>query len=390
MRAGDKTIEISASDLSHFLGCRHRTGLDIAVARRLLTAPSGVDPIVMLLQQRGLAHERSYADSLRDDGLKVIDLADRYGDDALSTSVEAMRSGLDVILQPALRGGKWFGRPDILRRVEGSSNFGAWSYEVFDTKLAKETRGGTVLQLALYSHLLGEIQGKQPEYFSVVTPDLDEPIQKYRTDDYAAYFRLIRDQLDATSGLEPKAITDANYPERVDHCDVCRWWQRCDKRRHDDDHLSLVAGISHLQIREFQSAGVATLAELASLPIPLPFTPRRGAVDTYENTREQARVQLKGRLGGILYHELLPIELGQGLTRLPVPSPGDIFLDLEGDPFARDGGREYLFGLVSVSANGAVKYRSFWAYNDAQERAAFESVMDLILESLKAHPDWSN
>src|SRR5277367_2412332 len=113
MRAGNKTIEISASDLSHFLGCRHRTGLDLAVARGLLEAPSWVDPIVAVLQQRGLEHERSYADSLRDEGLRVIDLADRFGDDALAASVDAMRSGLDVILQPALRVGKWFGRPDI-------------------------------------------------------------------------------------------------------------------------------------------------------------------------------------------------------------------------------------------------------------------------------------
>lgn len=386
MRAGDKAIEISASDLSHFLGCRHRTGLDLAVARGMLKAPSWVDPIVAVLQQRGLEHERSYADSLREQGLKVSDLADRFGDDLLIASVDAMRSGLDVILQPALHVGNWFGRPDILRRVEGSSNFGAWSYEVFDTKLAKETRGGTVLQLALYSDLLRAIQGTQPEFFSVVTPDLDDPVQKFRTADFSAYFRLIRAQLDATTRLEPKAITDANYPERVDHCDVCRWWQICDKRRHDDDHLSLVAGISHLQIRELQRAGIVTLAELASLPLPLPFKPRRGAVETYENTHEQARVQLQGRSKGVPYHELLPIEQGQGLTRLPEPSPGDIFLDLEGDPFARDGGREYLFGLVSVSVKGAVTYQSFWAHNDTEERDAFESVMELILRSWKAHP----
>lgn len=173
------------------------------------TAPSWVDPIVAVLRQRGLKHERSYADSLRKQRLKVVDLADRFGDDALIETVDAMRSGLDVILQPALRDGKWFGRPDILRRVKGSSKFGPWSYEVFDTKLAKETRGGTVLRLALYSDLLGAIQGTPPEYFYVVTPHLDAPIQRYRTDDFSAYFRLLRAQLDAMIALEPEAITDA-------------------------------------------------------------------------------------------------------------------------------------------------------------------------------------
>ena len=62
--------------------------------------------------------------------------------------------------------------------------------------------------------------------------------------------------------------------------------------------------------------------------------------------REQARVQLEGRIKKEPVHELLlPIEEGQGLARLPAPSAGDVFLDLEGARFARDGGREYLFGL---------------------------------------------
>jgi len=121
MRASDKTIEISASDLSNFLSCRHRTGLDLAVARGLLAAPSWIDPMVEVLQQRGLEHEASYADSLREQGLEVVDLAGRSGGDLLLESIDAMRSGADVILQPALRVGKWFGRPDILRRVIGLS-----------------------------------------------------------------------------------------------------------------------------------------------------------------------------------------------------------------------------------------------------------------------------
>ncbi len=386
MRAQGTTIEISASDLSQFLGCRHRTGLELAVVRGMLTAPTWVDPIIAVLQQRGFEHERGYADSLREQGLQVADLSDRVGADSLEASIEAMRSGIDVILQPALRRGRWFGRPDILRRVDGVSKFGAWSYEVFDTKLAKETRGGTVLQLALYSELLTVEQGTTPEYFSVVTPDPDSPVQRYRTNDFAAYYRLIRSQLDATTVLEPRAITDANYPEQVEHCDVCRWWSVCDKRRHDDDHLSLVAGISHLQIRELRNAGVGTLASLAGLPLPLPFKPRRGALETYERIHEQARVQLEGRLQGSPYHELLPIQENQGLARLPLPARGDIFLDLEGDPFARDGGREYLFGLVSVEADGASPYRSFWAHNDAEERLAFEAAMNVILELWATNP----
>ena len=349
-------------------------------------APAWIDPVMLVLQQRGLDHERNYADSLRSDGLTVVDLADHGGDDAVDGSLDAMRAGTNVILQSALWNGRWFGRPDVLRRVETPSAFGPWSYQVLDTKLAKDTRGGAVLQLALYSELLGVVQDAIPEMFHVVTPDPNAPVQTFRVQDFSAYFRFIRTRLEVTAQREPDAIAAANYPEPVEHCDVCRWWSVCDKRRRADDHLSLVAGVSRLQSRELQAAGVATLAQLGALPLPLSFTPRRGAIETYVRVREQARLQLAARTQGAPVHELLPITPDQGFARLPAPSPGDVFLDLEGDPFARDGGREYLFGLVTVAPDGTTSARAFWACSDSEERAAFEAVVDEVLQSWAADP----
>jgi uncharacterized protein len=45
-------------------------------------------------------------------------------------------------------------------------------------------------------------------------------------------------------------------------------------------------------------------------------------------------------------HEVLELTDEHGLTLLPEPSFGDIFFDLEGDPFVGLSGREYLFGFV--------------------------------------------
>jgi uncharacterized protein len=386
MRVSGQTLELSASDLSHFLACRHRTALDLAVAQGALAAPSWVDPALVLLQERGLEHERRYVETLREQGLQTLDLSVFSGEEAVARTPDAMRAGVDAIIQPALRDGRWFGRPDLLRRVDTPGIFGPWSHEVVDTKLAQETRGGTILQLALYSELLQVVQATPPERFHVVTPDPASPVQSYRVQDFAAYFRLVRSGLEATSVQDPKRIASANYPEPVEHCDVCRWWSSCNKRRHDDDHLTLVAGISRLQMRELEHAGIATLASLGTLALPLPFSPRRGASDTYVRVREQARVQLRGRSEGMPIHELLPISADHGLSRLPAPSPGDGFLDLEGDPFARDGGREYLFGLVVVAGDGSTRYSAHWAHSDAEECKAFEAVVDCILESWDANP----
>ena len=43
---------------------------------------------------------------------------------------------------------------DVLRRVDVPSGLGAWSYEPVDTKLARETRAGTILQLCTYCEML--------------------------------------------------------------------------------------------------------------------------------------------------------------------------------------------------------------------------------------------
>ena len=342
--------------------------------------------MLALLQERGLIHEREYADTLRARGLTIVDLSECAGEAAVERTVSAMRAGADAILQAALRNERWFGRPDVLCRVDAPSVLGAWSYQVSDTKLARETRGGTILQLALYSELLAALQGLMPEEFHVVTPDLERPVQSFRIQDFAAYFRLVRTRLESAVRGEAEAIAAANYPEPVEHCDKCRWWSACDKRRRADDHLSLVAGISHLQTRELQAAGIATLERLGTLPLPLPFNPRRGANETYVRVREQARVQLAGRVADAPLHELLPITPEHGFSRLPAPSAGDLFLDIEGDPFAREGGREYLFGLVSVAPDGKQTSRAFWACTDTEERMAFEAVVDEILRSWAANP----
>jgi hypothetical protein len=49
--------------------------LDLGVAQGRLTALSWVDPVLLQLQQRGLVHERKYANELIAKGLTVADLA---------------------------------------------------------------------------------------------------------------------------------------------------------------------------------------------------------------------------------------------------------------------------------------------------------------------------
>jgi len=383
MKLDGSLLLLAATDLANHLACRHLTELDRAVAEGRLGAPAWRDPALELLQERGLAHERGFVESLRAGGLDVVDLRDVEGASAAERTLQAMRRGAGAIVQGELCEGRWRGRADVLVRVASPSALGDWSYEVYDTKLAQETRGGTVLQLCLYSDLLGRRQGRAPEYMHVVKPGEGFPRETFRLADFQAYYRLVKGRLEEAVDRPPSGST---YPNPTNHCDVCRWWRECDERRHVDDHLSLVAGLGSLHIGELQRQGIGTLEEFAVRPEPLPERPVRGSLEAFDRAHGQARVQLQGRREARPVHELLPAEAGRGLARLPEPDAGDLFFDIESDPFVDGGGLEYLLGVAFRGAGGTLEYRSFWGLDRAAERRAFEDFMDFVMERWRGHP----
>ena len=379
------TVQLSASDLVGHLNCRNLTELDLAVAKGALAKPRVWNPLLDVARERGLRHEQGYVDHLRSSGFEVETIAGmEFNQDAVAATAKAMSLGREVIVQGAFLADNWGGRPDVLLRVETPSSLGDWSYEVVDTKLSRETKGGTVLQLSLYSDLLGKAQGLTPQWFHVIAPWSEYQPQTFRVADFAAYYRRVRASLEQAVELDQ---TIDVYPDPKPFCDVCRWQGRCDAKRRADDHLSLVAGISKIQIAELAEHAVTTCAALAAMPIPLTFKPGRGSASALERVREQARIQVEGRAAGVvLYERLLPVP-GFGLAKLCEPSPGDIFLDFEGDPFVGDGGLEYLFGYSFRGEDGQERYVADWAFSRAEERAAFERFIDFVMNRLSRHPD---
>lgn len=157
-RVGDR-FELSATDLVGYLNCHHLAALDRAVAEGALPKPKVWDPLLQILSERGAAHEQNYVEHLTQAGLDVIRIDGIEVTTAAVTETRAaMQRGVPVIAQAALTHLGWNGRTDILRRVEIPSGLGGWSYEPIDTKLARETKAGTVLQLCLYADLLTEAQ----------------------------------------------------------------------------------------------------------------------------------------------------------------------------------------------------------------------------------------
>src|SRR5215207_10151134 len=118
MKSNQGQIRFSASDLSNHLACRHITSLDFAILAGLRSAPTWHSPDAWVLQQRGLEHENAYIESVTRPGISVADLRP-VGDEkaAHAQTIEAMRAGVNVIVQAVLTEGNWFGKADLLRKV---------------------------------------------------------------------------------------------------------------------------------------------------------------------------------------------------------------------------------------------------------------------------------
>jgi uncharacterized protein len=370
-------IHLSASDLSTHIACEHATFLNINEAKGLLAPPKSIDALLNVLQQKGEEFEDDYMKQLRDEGKSVIEIDKADRRQALHDTLKAMRSGVDVIYQARLEHDIWNGWADFLIKVDEASALGNWSYEVMDTKLSKETKAGAILQICLYSEMLREIQGCMPAYMHINNPNGQH---RYRTDDYMAFYRLMKNKMMKAISMHEDVI----YPEPVPHCDICKWWERCNERRRKDDHLTFIAGIGKNQIRELQIQNIATLEETAHLHNGALFKPGKGSADTYKRLAYQASLQVTWRTTKLPVFEMLPLEEDCGFFKLPEPSPHDIFFDFEGDPFAGTAGIEYLFGWLDNSEAG--HYNELWATNDAEEKKALETFIDTVMQTRHKDP----
>ena len=334
-----------------------------------------------MVARRGLEHEKAYVDTLLASGKTVLSFDGprttiRLLRDAHERTIAAMRRGPDYVYQATFFDDRWIGTADLLMRVEEPSLLGPWSYEVVDMKLARSPKAHFLLQLACYSEQLSSILGAAPKRMHVVLGTNE--VKSFRYDDYAAYFRHIRSRFEHFVS----AGTSSTYPLPVELCSMCAWSLNCWRHLVKDDHLSLVANIRRGQIARLTRADIPTLTVLGR---SVPEHVEKMAGSTLASLHQQARLQLEFRESGKHRYELLPPEAKHGFERLPPPSDGDLYLDLEADPFVGSG-LTYLFG-IAFRAAGETKYRPWWAHNDAEERVKFEEVIDFIVERLNACPE---
>jgi hypothetical protein len=93
MKVNQGLLDLSASDVSSAFGCRHRTALDLAVARKERPAATYFDLTNATLQVRGIEHEKGYVAELERRGRTVCDLRSAHGEVACSRQRRSIAGG---------------------------------------------------------------------------------------------------------------------------------------------------------------------------------------------------------------------------------------------------------------------------------------------------------
>ncbi|TGV61073.1 TM0106 family RecB-like putative nuclease [bacterium M00.F.Ca.ET.141.01.1.1] len=375
MKLEDGKILLSASDLMRFMGCQHATAMDLRYAKGEALVPAEDSEDAQLLQKYGDQHEAAYLAKLRNDGRRVLEF---NRDIPLPVAAELTREklfeGAGVIFQGAFFDAPWGGWSDFLIRVERPSLLGPFSYEVIDTKLKRKPDPKHILQLVLYSDLLARIQGIEPEQAHLELGTGER--FSFRLNEYAAYARNARGRLEHFVAGPPDTA-----PDPVRMCSLCRWREQCKAHWEETDSLALVAGISRSQRDKLAAAGVTTTTALGQYDKRV----RKLADDTFARLKTQARLQTDRRAGGPPTFELKALDPQRGLALLPRPDQGDLFYDIEGDPFYEDG-LEYLHGLW-FEDDGVGVFKDFWGHDRAEEKEALRQLMAFFASRLRQYPN---
>src|SRR5207237_8062905 len=297
---------------------------------------------------------------------KQVEIIDPKGtiEQRVAETTAAMQRGAQVIYQGALAHAGWVGYSDFLTRGSAKTRLGDYGYEVSDAKLSRAAKPKHLVQLCVYSRLLEQAQGKVPERVHLLLGDGSEPC--FAPKDFLYYSDLAQKRIRGFITAPPAS----SLAEPCGHCTICHWHQQCAAEWDAQDHLSLVANITRIQIAKLQAAGINSVRALAAAADRV----ANMQPETLAKLKHQALLQTVKRQTGENRCEILAALPGKGFARLPQPDPGDLFFDMEGDPLT-EGGLEYLFGFAFFDAD-QLKYEALWGHTRAEEKRAFQQAVD--------------
>jgi uncharacterized protein len=185
----------------------------------------------------------------------------RWGPQAVRETAGAMLRGESAIHGGALwlLGEDVYGKSDLLIRCDDHpSDLGDFHYRVKEVKNSKETKTHHELQAAVYTWIVGELQGCGPESFDVVLRDGEgEETIAYETvvDQMHQYLTQWRDIRDGRVRLDPLGHDSTPSP----------WRQYANRIIQERSDLSLLPGVGLKTAAKLRERGLQSMGEILAL-----------------------------------------------------------------------------------------------------------------------------
>lgn len=369
-----KKNHITATDLYNFKKCAYRPFMDYNGDPSLKIE---IHPLVKLLWESGVQYEAKVIDAYRKDHpeLTFRSFADAQDD---KNTLAAMQEGIDVIYQGTLISGNKVGRPDLLLKTPGKSNWGDYHYAPMDIKLTRidsEWDDGKekvaieqFWQVYFYGQLLAAIQGRLPDKGFIYKTKkrifpipLDKPPANYEW----AVAQLENYLQGNAFGAEPVISPSV--------CGMCEWKNSCAHWAKEKQDVSLVYYVGQAMKEGLKKLGIETVTDLANQdPDVLSekvkelksqgFFWKQMPADLPQKSVARARIQLSG--APVIHQPLVFSD-----------SDVEIHFDIEDDP-TQD--FVYLHGILLAKKGQAPEYRAFFAESRDDEGAITQQLFDFL------------
>ncbi|NJL21763.1 MAG: TM0106 family RecB-like putative nuclease [Leptolyngbyaceae cyanobacterium SM1_3_5] len=339
----------------NFQRCRRRAFLDRFGDETQRDPPSDY---VLKLRQDSLAHRRTVLSDAIVQSQPVYPRGDWNA--GAAATLDLMRQGVDRItkgvLLLAIDGGiTLVSCPDVLVRQPGDSVLGDWHYAPIDIRLGKRPKLDYQFTVAFHTFVLAGVQrtwskawlilrqrGKYQVNLAEMLPRMEDALQ--------ACIELLQTQ------TEPEVFIANN------RCDLCPWFGHCYDIAQQQNHLSLLPGVTpsrYVQLRAIELLSVEALA--IARPKQLESLPGFG-IHVADRLIRQAQSQLQNRA--------LPIYTSPShtlLTEIELPTaPIELYYDIESAP---DHNLAYLHGVLVVDRIAQTEtFHALWA-DDAEAEA---------------------
>lgn len=379
---------VSASDLSVFLNCPFAFAyrIDTILGRVAKLAPTP-DPIMNLTAGLGLAHEAKLLNKLKAvHGNNILEIPSpnftKFStlQAAHEQTVAALQSRQKVIYQGTFLSSGFIGFADFLVWDEAFQG-----YQIWDTKLSRKAKVTALLQLCAYADQLESLGIASTPAATLVLGD-----NSHHTQTLAPMMQVFRRSLGALRSLieyrrqatEPLTWANTFGGTRQGALRICGNCEVCEHFIVQEQDLLQVAGMRLSQRSVLNSRGLNSIEDLATLSDSAVLE----VLDTGSLVKlhHQANAQVASVNDGEIV--VRPRSLS-ALEHLPLPDPGDIYFDFEGDPLYQEEhnaarGIDYLFGFCDRAGN----YTKFWAHDYAGERQAFDDFVCDLRDRLQVTP----